>query len=73
MKMRSARASTSPADPAAATPSRASAASGSARWSHATTAAPNFRARLRHMGSPITPRPMNPSVIAMLVTTGFEK
>jgi len=25
------------------------------------------------MGSPITPRPMNPSVIAMLVTTAFEK
>src|SRR5205814_4584317 len=67
MKTISARAATSAAEPAPATPSRASAASGSARWSNATTAAPDFLARLRHMASPITPSPMNPSVVAIVV------
>src|SRR5260370_9615978 len=67
MKTISARAATSAAEPAPATPSPASAASGSARWSNATTAAPDFLARLRHMASPITPSPMNPSVVAIVV------
>src|SRR2546422_6821033 len=50
-------------------PARTCAASGSARRSNATTAAPDFLARFRHMGSPITPRPMNPSVVANLCSS----
>src|SRR3989449_3690380 len=50
-------------------PARTCAASGSARRSNATTAAPDFRARFRHMGSPIPPRPMNPGVVATLCSS----
>lgn len=66
--MKSARSATSRAEAAAVTPSRASAASGSPRPSKPTTAAFDFLARLRHMDSPITPSPMNPSVVAMPIT-----
>ncbi len=64
-KMISARATRSAVDGAAVTPSRPSASSGAGRVSWATTASPDFFARLRHIASPITPSPMKPSVVAM--------
>ncbi len=61
----SARRATSAAEPAACTPSAASAASGAGRSSKATTVAPDFLARFRHIGSPMTPSPTNPSTPAV--------
>ncbi len=71
----SARRATSAVEVAACTPSGASAASGAGRSSKATTVAPDFRARFRHIASPMTPSPTNPStpVFAMPASRAPER
>src|SRR5260370_28532050 len=49
------------------TPSAASRFSGASSWSAARTCRPLLRARLRHIGSPMVPTPINPILSVMSV------
>src|SRR5215813_12466566 len=73
----SARLASSATEAAACTPSAASAASGAGRSSKASTVAPDFLARFRHIGWPMTPSPMNPSTPGLVMPASlcreFEK
>src|SRR5262252_4296682 len=63
----SARLPSSATEAAACTPSAARAASGAGRSSKASTVAPDFLARFRHIGWPMTPSPTNPSTPAVVM------
>src|SRR5262245_41367598 len=49
------------------TPSAARRWSGAGSWSSASTSRPLLRTRLRHIGSPMVPTPMNPILFVMSV------
>ncbi len=61
-KMRSAPSATPATEPAATTPAAASRSRGAGSISCAITGRPLLAARFRHMGSPMTPKPIKPSV-----------
>ena len=58
----SACSATSRMDSAGITPGSSICASASRSLSKARTSCPDLAARLRHIGAPITPKPMNPSM-----------